>query len=213
MNVLLGNQYDSLVEIVARSFQFGFDFIIYQLKGTFLPLAVLFAGMLIIGSLIHSPLVKVKHLVLGSLLISIMVFISVSASMAPQIFAFGAYPNERSQFITLFILLSGTSFTGLLTERWLSPYSQRLQLLALLALMQASVYIFRTGLLEVNYRSELETRRLQWEVRNRQASQSIANGDRDLIVSGIDSIGTISHFNLICFRDYYHLNSIDVTLE
>ncbi len=213
MNGLLGNKYDSLVEIVRGSFQFGFDFIIYQLKGTFLPLAVLLVGMLVIGSLLISSRIKTKQLVYGSLLIVSIVYLSISASMAPQIFAFGAYPNERSQLIPLFILVSGISCTGLLFGMYLPPFSQRYQSLGLLVLLLASVYVLRTGLLETNYRSELVTRRLQWEVRNQQVLQSIAKGERDLIVSGIDSIGTISDFNPVCFRDYYQLNSVDVLLE
>lgn len=213
MNGLLGNKYDSLLEILARSFQFGFDFIIYQIKGTFLPLAVLFIGMLIIGSLIMPSRIKIKQLVYGSLLIFSIVYLAVSASMAPQIFAFGAYPNERSQLIPLFILLSGITCTGLLTGRYLSHHLHRYQSLALLVLFLVCVYVFRTGLLETNYRSELVTRRQQWVERNTQVLKSTSLGQHDLIVSGIDSIGTISDFNPVCFRAYYQLNSVELSLE
>jgi len=210
MSELMGNRYGNLIEILAGSLAFGFDFILYQLRGTFLPLTVLFLGMLTIGSFLEKRPGGLKVLFFAFLLVILSAYFSISASMAPQLFAFGAYPNERSQFIPLFILLSGISCLGLLTGNYLSPTIQRYKVVPVLALLLISIYVLRAGILELNYRSQLEPRRQQWLERNSLVLETTARGEWDMIVTGIDSIGTISDFNPICFNDFYHLNSVDV---
>lgn len=130
--------------------------------------------------------------------------------MAPQLFAFGAYPNVRSQFIPTFFLLLGISVFCLGFGAFFISRYQKIKSLLIIPILFVTIYLLRASYSELPYKNELDVRKKAWEERNTYILQQVEQGRGELIVKGVDSIETIMDFNPVCFRDYYQFDMISV---
>lgn len=209
---LNGFGFIELIKLLTTSFTFGFDFIIDMIKSFSLPIIVLLVGMISLGGLIEFPYRhdSLRSLIIFQIYTFLSTFIIISASMSPQIFAFGAYPNERSQIIPLYFLLLGVSIIGISLGIIIINKLKINRKSLVFLLLVISIYLLRAGFTEYSHVDDLSKRSKVWKERNSYIVSQVEKGMVDITIPGIDSIETIMDFNPMCLRDYYQINNIEI---
>ena len=211
-NSIVASNITNPIELFITSIVFGFDFILSQIKSYTLPITIIIIGMFSIGGFIsYQHLQKtIKNFFIYSIFIFVSTYLTISASMAPQLFAFGAYPNVRSQLIPSFFLLLGISVFCLGFGAFFISKYQKIKSLLIIPILLVTIYLLRASYSELPYKNELQVRKKAWEERNAYILQQAEQGRDEIIIKGVDSIETIMDFNPVCFRDYYHIDIISV---
>ena len=200
------------IDLFITSIVFGFDFILSQIKSYTLPFTIIIIGMFSIGGFLNYQHLQksIKNFFIYSIFIFVSTYLTISASMAPQLFAFGAYPNVRSQLIPAFFLLLGISVFCLGFGAFFISRYQKIKSLLIIPLLLVTIYLLRASYSELPYKNELQVRKKAWEERNGYILQQVDQGRGEIIVKGVDSIETIMDFNPVCFSDYYQIEIISV---
>jgi hypothetical protein len=200
------------IKLLSTSFSFGFDFIIDQFRSYTLPLIILVIGMICVGGLIEIPknTTAIKKIAFSIVFTILSTYIVISASMSPQIFAFGAYPNHRSQIIPLFFLLLGFSFIGIIIGILLYKKINVSKVFLVLPLILISLYMVRAGYSSYSFKNELSGRSLLWDERNSFIMSQVEKGIVDVSIMGVDRIESIMDFNPVCLREFYQIRNIEI---
>ncbi|PKO06064.1 MAG: hypothetical protein CVU41_08095 [Chloroflexi bacterium HGW-Chloroflexi-3] len=200
------------IPLITTSIVFGFDFVLDQIKSFTLPIMIIIIGMFSIGGFINiqNLQISIKKFLIFSTFIIVSTYLTISASMAPQLFAFGAYPNVRSQIIPTFFLLIGISVFSLSFGAIFISRHQKIKFLLIIPILLVTIYLLRASYSELTYKNELQVRKKIWEERNAYILQQVEQEKFEITVKGVDSIESIMDFNPVCFRDYYKIDIISV---
>jgi hypothetical protein len=147
-------------------------------------------------------------------------FLLIASSFAPSAFA-QSYPAERAQFLgrlimTSTLLLEGALLGVLFAHSKLLFSSRRLMIFfGSLAFFVLAFYPMRAGLTILSDAPEYRESALAWDLREEEIHESIALGERDLVViflptkEGIKEIdATTKHWVNRCAAQYYEVDSI-----
>jgi hypothetical protein len=216
----------NILHVPLLSFEFSLNFIVDSLKSLPLPhliIVVFFASLSIVSAFIASTgqVITSKRIGIPLLVTAIIVFLSIAAIQAPSVEFYSSPPEPRGQALSRFTMLLGLAVMAWLVGQAVSYRWQKqwLVVIALVGIGLGTVYTAR--LVTVNY-SELPGyayRADLWDQRDRDIKLAIAQGQKRLAVTVIDThdIGVQDimrskdmNGNWVsnCGSDYYGLDAI-----
>ena len=173
------------------SLRYAFDFILYSLLGLPLPHTVLFMAFVGIGILSGTSInteVEISRSTWFILLTILVTFLLVTAIEAPTTYLYSAPPDPRGQSLARFVVLAGISIAA-----WIigATVAQRLNrvviLLPVLLLLVVSVYTLRATLNVYRELPGFIERAQQWDRRDSQIKDAIAQGITQIEIVAIDT--------------------------
>jgi hypothetical protein len=199
----------SPIKVLLMSLRYSFDFINNTISGYILLFVFSFLNFVCLSILYpinnYLQLTFQRKIVISFLVIAA-VYLIIAASMAPTIFTFSAYPNQRSLFVPTFFLVIGVSLVSILFGSSIKINRKPFKLAVSILLIIVSFYTLRGSIKEFDTLNELKPRQTLWFERDQQVRSEVAAGKQLIQIKGIDSIETISDFNPVCLRLYYGID-------
>ncbi|MBN1303045.1 MAG: hypothetical protein JXA13_01315 [Anaerolineales bacterium] len=215
----------SLPSVLTRSLLFGWDFIRESFEALPTPhLVSLMMGLLLGYSLeLSNPRLSQKSTLTTILAaIPVLCYLLSVFAMAPSVYGQNSYAGERSLIASQTILVSSVSFFGLflgigmrqISKTYFPPPAVNLLVSITVILLAVSAYYPLYTSRQVleplrwyRYRAE------QWDLRDAYIRQAVANGETDLIVRQLDTIGGVQEYKVDnwvnrCAAEYYGLDSL-----
>jgi len=149
-------------------------------------------------------------------------YLLIVCTMAPSMYAYQAYPEPRALITSRFVMVALMVWMGWLAGEALFWLDNRLQIShftyglgTLLLLAFLSLYPLRAALQTRQEYAEYQARAIAWDERDRAIQAAIANGEQQLTVVALDSIGAIGdlspdpqHWANECAARFYGVRSI-----
>ncbi len=185
--------------VFARTFDYGFEFILNSFRT--LPLPTLFTILipfLIFHGLYASPAPTVtpeqrKRIYILLVAIPILSYLLIVASFLPSVYG-QSFPVERARFTGQLCLVAGLMIEAALLGSLSAQYRSRitevlpLKLIASLILMLSSLYLLRAVWIALTDMPVYRQRAEWWDMREAQIYLSIEQGQTDLIVQQFDGV-------------------------
>ncbi|WP_298005541.1 MULTISPECIES: DUF6056 family protein [Anaerolinea] len=206
-------------ELAAFTLRYTLDFIGYSLRGLPIPLGMLVLTVWGLVLLQPGDRIPLSKMLMGIGLILVLGGILLLASMAPSVYAGLQYPTGRALMPARFVLLStGMGVAIMLGLGMRSPYPARgmWRWLALGVLLAGAIYPMRGVLnLQTEYQN-LSVRAQRWDERQALILQTLARGERSLIVRETDVVMGLEDWNAggnwvsTCAERYYGLEHLEI---
>jgi hypothetical protein len=193
------NQTYNSITLIAKSFTFTLDFIIDMIKSNPIPIFVFLSIFFVSGIFFfveNATAIKKENKIFPSVLSFlcpiVFIFVLISASIAPSVFAQSAYPELRALIVATSILFplsaflswnAGMSFGDALKKRF--PSMNGVFLLSIVMLF--SLYCIKAASNISASFPVFELRAEQWDKRVAFIEQNKESGKVDFQIKGIDS--------------------------
>jgi hypothetical protein len=215
-----------MMVITQKSLRFAWDFIYVTAKSLPTPTLLTLLTSLALGWTLHNPNLKMTRrawfaVPLGSILVA---YLLIVCAMAPSLYGQGTYPGARSltgaQFVLVLATINVGLFTGLGLRQWTEGYISNPNLVSAATLLATILLIFSFAYNAhvtnqvISLEHHYQKRAIAWDARDMQIRQAISQGETDLIVEELDSIGGIREYSTKvrwvnrCVADFYGLNTI-----
>lgn len=215
-----------IATVILTSVQYAKDFLFYSLQGTWLPFLILFFSGFLFGWLefaADSFRWRTAFKILAAMVICSVFFLV--CLMAPTIWSMSAYPEKRGLLtgifiLTLFIFSLGIWSGGAIAKIFSGYISPKVNItVGIILTLIIGLYLIRAIQPTYNLIRTYQKRAELWDARNAEIIQLRSEGQMQIVVPGIDSIGGILELQPRggwqwvnnCAAQYYQINSIETT--
>lgn len=211
------------------AFQYGFDFLVYQIRGYLLPLCVVSGELAFLVLLLrygHIPngdkKPSVSSILFEMIIPVVFVYLAFVALSVPFSLVEGAYPEDRAWgmgawiITVLFAYLGG--YWGYRLPAWLPELYKRRWLIPLCSFCFVFIGIAYPLRAAWNLRSYVQDRQsyaTAYDIRQPQVETAAANGNVNLTINALQSQFGVSDLSNdptnwanVCMADFYGLESI-----
>ncbi len=216
----------ALTKVILNSFIFAWDFIRETIKSLPTPMIISIITALLLGIGLwtsETPLSKRNTYIHSLIALLLFTYLLIFFSMLPSMYGQNSYPGARSLMASRSILISGLIGVGLISGLGLRMWINQLfanqktfsfALLTALLIILSSAYPLYTARQTTThllpwYRLHAE----QWDARDAQIRQAVAQGVTDLVVIQIDDMDGVLEYkenNWVnrCAAEYYGLETL-----
>lgn len=173
------------------SLRYAFDFILYSLLGLPLPHTIVFLAFMGVGISSHrtneAPY-EVRRSALAAFLTIFVTYLLVTAIEAPTTYLYSAPPDPRGQSLARFVVLAGMAIVAWIIGATASSKSSKsLAFLPIIFLLLCSAYTTRATLNVYRELPSFIQRAQQWDLRDIQIRNTIAEGMTQIEIIPIDT--------------------------
>lgn len=215
---------DNLLLIVPVSLRYAVDFIFFAVRGQIVPFAVFVLAVVSLALLAVDARITARQAVIGIFASLATAYLLIVCSFAPSAYAALQYPAGRTQMPGHFALLAGlaaAAFFAAQILRGLLPRAESLlRLIAVLVVLAACLYSLRALPVARQDIDRLSAWAERWDARDAQIRQSIAGGEKTLLVPQVEVVQTLedigpdsAHWINACAALYYRAGPITAQPE
>lgn len=217
----------ALQVIVLHSLRFAWDFMFQAVKSMPIPTLVTLLLSLSLGVTLQGSFNRAKPGYLWAYVPGIALLVAyllIVCAMAPSVYGQGSYAGARSLFGAQFVLVSATItfglFLGIGLRTLVSKYfpgrslSTGLILLIAVLLILSVTYNVHITTQAISLSYGYQKRAAAWDARDQQIRKAIAQGETELTVEELDSIGGIREYSTQnkwvnrCAAEFYGLEKL-----